>query len=148
LLGLARKRAAQALLPVSLLRASAEAIPFSDTATQPTGLVYSATNYFDETTRRYRVGHTHCCSSALDPRASSEWRTEESEAAEIASLGRGVLARVYAEIWKDVAPAHLIDIALFCDSDDTHARRHQLLCVCPAGAEVNREQVVFELECR
>jgi Protein of unknown function (DUF3047) len=30
------------------------------------------------------------------------------------------LARVYAEIWKDAAPAHLIDVALFCDSDDTH----------------------------
>jgi hypothetical protein len=30
------------------------------------------------------------------------------------------LARVYAEIWKDVAPAHLVDVAVFCDSDDTH----------------------------
>src|SRR5262252_3484998 len=30
------------------------------------------------------------------------------------------LARVYAEIWKDTAPAHLVDIAAFCDSDDTH----------------------------
>jgi hypothetical protein len=30
------------------------------------------------------------------------------------------LARVYAEIWKDTAPAHLVDIAVFCDSDDTH----------------------------
>jgi hypothetical protein len=30
------------------------------------------------------------------------------------------LARVYAEIWKDAAPAHLVDIAVFCDSDDTH----------------------------
>ena len=30
------------------------------------------------------------------------------------------LARVYAEIWKDGAPAHLVDIAVFCDSDDTH----------------------------
>jgi len=63
-------------------------------------------------------------------------------------LGRGVLARVYAEIWKDAAPAHLIDFAVFCVSDDTHTRRHQLLCVCPAGAAVNPEQVVFELECR
>lgn len=30
------------------------------------------------------------------------------------------LARIYAEIWKDRAPAHLVDIAVFCDSDDTH----------------------------
>ena len=30
------------------------------------------------------------------------------------------LARVYVEIWKDAAPAHLVDVAVFCDSDDTH----------------------------
>jgi hypothetical protein len=30
------------------------------------------------------------------------------------------LERIYAEIWKDVAPPHLVDIAVFCDSDDTH----------------------------
>jgi len=30
------------------------------------------------------------------------------------------LARVYGEIWKDAAPAHLVDVAVFCDSDDTH----------------------------
>jgi hypothetical protein len=30
------------------------------------------------------------------------------------------LARVYGEIWKDAAPAHLINVAVFCDSDDTH----------------------------
>ena len=30
------------------------------------------------------------------------------------------LARVYAEIWKDASPARLIDVAVFCDSDDTH----------------------------
>ena len=30
------------------------------------------------------------------------------------------LARVYAEIWKDAAPVHLVDVAVFCDSDDTH----------------------------
>ena len=29
-------------------------------------------------------------------------------------------ARVYAEIWKDAASAHLVDIAVFCDRDDTH----------------------------
>ena len=39
---------------------------------------------------------------------------------EIASLGRGVLACVYAAIRKDAAPAHLMDIAVFCDSDDAH----------------------------
>ena len=33
------------------------------------------------------------------------------------------LARVYAEIWKDAAPAHLVDVAVFCDSDDTHTAR-------------------------
>ena len=27
---------------------------------------------------------------------------------------------IYAEIWKDAAPAHLVDVAVFCDSDDTH----------------------------
>jgi hypothetical protein len=30
------------------------------------------------------------------------------------------LAHIYAEIWKDVAPVHLVDVAVFCDSDDTH----------------------------
>jgi hypothetical protein len=30
------------------------------------------------------------------------------------------LARVYGKIWKDAAPAHLVDMAVFCDSDDTH----------------------------
>ena len=30
------------------------------------------------------------------------------------------LAHVYAEIWKDAAPAHLVDVAVFCDSDYTH----------------------------
>ena len=30
------------------------------------------------------------------------------------------LARVYAEIWKDAAPAHLVDVAVFGDSDDTY----------------------------
>jgi hypothetical protein len=24
------------------------------------------------------------------------------------------------EIWKDAAPANLVDVAVFCDSDDTH----------------------------
>jgi hypothetical protein len=30
------------------------------------------------------------------------------------------LAGIYAQIWKDAAPAHVVDVALFCDSDDTH----------------------------
>jgi hypothetical protein len=30
------------------------------------------------------------------------------------------LGRVYGENWKDAAPAHLADVAVFCDSDDTH----------------------------
>jgi hypothetical protein len=30
------------------------------------------------------------------------------------------LGRVYGEIWKDATPAHLVDVAVFCDSDDTH----------------------------
>jgi hypothetical protein len=27
---------------------------------------------------------------------------------------------IYAEIWKGAVPAHLVDVAVFCDSDDTH----------------------------
>jgi hypothetical protein len=34
--------------------------------------------------------------------------------------GRIDLAAIYAEVWKDAAPAHLVDVAVFCDSDDTH----------------------------
>jgi hypothetical protein len=30
------------------------------------------------------------------------------------------LERIYARFWKDAAPAHLVDVAVFCDSDDTH----------------------------
>src|SRR5215813_7623166 len=30
------------------------------------------------------------------------------------------LREVYRHIWSDGAPAHLIDIAIFCDSDETH----------------------------
>jgi hypothetical protein len=30
------------------------------------------------------------------------------------------IARVYAGIWTDAAPAHVVDIAVFCDSDDIH----------------------------
>jgi hypothetical protein len=31
------------------------------------------------------------------------------------------LAGIYAAIWKDAAPAHVVDVAVFCDSDDTHS---------------------------
>jgi hypothetical protein len=36
-----------------------------------------------------------------------QWRSEEVD-----------LREVYRHIWPDGAPAHLIDIAIFCDSDD------------------------------
>jgi Protein of unknown function (DUF3047) len=38
-----------------------------------------------------------------------QWRTAEVD-----------LQEVYRHIWSDAAPAHLIDIAIFCDSDETH----------------------------
>ena len=31
-----------------------------------------------------------------------------------------LLERIYADIWKDAAPARVIDLAVFCDSGDTH----------------------------
>jgi hypothetical protein len=37
------------------------------------------------------------------------------------------LARVYAEVWKDAAPAHLVDIAVFCDSEHTHTATTSLM---------------------
>jgi hypothetical protein len=30
------------------------------------------------------------------------------------------LESIYAKIWKDAAPAQVVDVAVFCDSDDTH----------------------------
>ena len=38
-----------------------------------------------------------------------QWRSEEVD-----------LREIYRHIWPDGAPAHLIDIAIFCDSDETH----------------------------
>ena len=38
-----------------------------------------------------------------------QWRTAEVD-----------LREVYHHIWPDGAAAHLIDIAIFCDSDETH----------------------------
>ena len=34
------------------------------------------------------------------------------------------LAHIYAEISRDAAPAHLVDVAMLCDSDDTHTGDH------------------------
>ena len=53
---------------------------------------------------RYSLGFGRICSSL-----AGRWLDEKID-----------LARVYAEIWKDAAPAHLVDIAVFCESDDTH----------------------------
>jgi hypothetical protein len=40
-----------------------------------------------------------------------QWRREEVD-----------LQEVYRHIWPDSAHAHLVDIAIFCDSDETHSR--------------------------
>ena len=57
---------------------------------------------------KYIGGFPHFVADAGDDRVG-RWLDERTD-----------LARVYAEIWKDAAPAHLVDIAVFCDSDDTH----------------------------
>jgi hypothetical protein len=57
---------------------------------------------------KYIGGFPHFVADAGDDRVG-RWLDEKID-----------LARVYAEIWKDAAPAHLVDIAVFCDSDDTH----------------------------
>jgi hypothetical protein len=46
------------------------------------------------------------------------------------------LARIYAQIWKDAAPAHVVDVPVFCDSDDTHTASIRLLRVCRARTTV------------
>jgi hypothetical protein len=33
---------------------------------------------------------------------------------------RGSISSASTPRWKDATPAHLVDIAVFCDSDDTH----------------------------
>jgi hypothetical protein len=53
---------------------------------------------------KYIGGFPHFVANAGDGRVA-RWLDEKID-----------LARVYAEIWKDAAPAHLIDIAVFCDS--------------------------------
>jgi hypothetical protein len=50
------------------------------------------------------------------------------------------LARVYATIWKEAAPARLVDNAVFCDSDDHAHAQHQLLRVCAAGTPVRLDR--------
>ena len=38
-----------------------------------------------------------------------QWRREEVD-----------LQAIYRHIWTHAVPAHLVDIAIFCDSDETH----------------------------
>ena len=57
---------------------------------------------------KYIVSFPHFVADAGDERVG-HWLDEKID-----------LAAVYAEIWKDAAPAHLVDVAVFCDSDDTH----------------------------
>jgi hypothetical protein len=57
---------------------------------------------------KYIGGFPHFVAHAGDDRVG-RWLDERID-----------LARVYATIWKDAAPAHLVDVAVFCDSDDTH----------------------------
>jgi len=41
------------------------------------------------------------------------------------TIGSGGGSRAfYTEIWKATAPAHLVDIGVFCDSDNTRAAKH------------------------
>ena len=57
---------------------------------------------------KYIGGFPHFVADAGDDRVG-RWLDERID-----------IARIYAEIWKDAAPARLADIAIFCDSDDTH----------------------------
>jgi hypothetical protein len=57
---------------------------------------------------KYIGGFPHFIADAGDDRVG-RWLDEKID-----------LGRVYGEIWKDAAPAHLVDVAVFCDSDDTH----------------------------
>jgi hypothetical protein len=58
---------------------------------------------------KYIGGLPHFVADAGDDRVG-RWLDEKID-----------LARVYATIWKDAAPPRLVDIAVLCDSDDTHA---------------------------
>jgi hypothetical protein len=57
---------------------------------------------------KYIGGFPHFVADAGDDRVG-RWLDERID-----------LARVHAEIWKDAAPAHLVHVAVFCDSDDKH----------------------------
>jgi hypothetical protein len=57
---------------------------------------------------KYIGGFPHFVADAGDDRVG-RWLDERID-----------LVRVYAGIWKDAAPTHLVDVAVFCDSDDTH----------------------------
>ena len=57
---------------------------------------------------KYIGGFPHFVAAAGEER-TGRWLDEKID-----------LALVDAEIWKDAAPAHLVDVAIFCDSDDTH----------------------------
>ena len=57
---------------------------------------------------KYISGFPHFVADAGDDRVG-RWLDEKID-----------LAAVYDEIWKDAAPTHLVDVAVFCDSDDTH----------------------------
>jgi len=57
---------------------------------------------------KYNRGFPHFVADGGDERVG-RWLDEKID-----------LAAIYAEIWKDAARAHLVDIAVFCDSDDTH----------------------------
>jgi hypothetical protein len=57
---------------------------------------------------KYINGFPHFVADASEER-TGRWLDEKVD-----------LARIYGEIWKDTAPAPLLDVAVFCDSDDTH----------------------------
>jgi hypothetical protein len=57
---------------------------------------------------KYIGGFPHYAADGGDENIR-QWRSEEVD-----------LREVYRHIWPDGAPAHLIDIAIFCDSDETH----------------------------
>lgn len=67
---------------------------------------------------KYTAGFPHYVADGGDENIR-QWRGEEVD-----------LQAVYRHIWPDDAPAHLIDIAIFCDSDDTRGPHHQLFCRC------------------
>ena len=60
--------------------------------------------------RGHRVAERQCGELCSNENIR-QWRSEEVD-----------LREVYRHIWPDGEPAHLIDIAIFCDSDETHGR--------------------------